>query len=955
MATIDTKFFGRSQHGGMVIIADKSVFTGNIFWVDSAESAGGDTDGHGQNPGTPFLTIDYAIGRCTASNGDVIYVAPGHAETLTGAGGITMDVAGVSIIGLGSGDTRPTITFTTAAAASVLVSASDCVIANMRFICNITVQNHMIDVAADDLEIYGCSFKEGTATGLCFISADTTDGDSDNLYVHDCDFYAPTAGNYDQAIDLGKDHVGVRIINNKIYGDFDEACIDAPADGNACLNLQIKNNELSNLLTGQHAIQLNGTTGTGMIAHNMCQTDTQAATIDGSACSCFDNWWSDVDGSNDEEAVPVNSYIAGTIAAGNDAVPTKDTTDDVLIRDVVGKKDDVAAETVATTKSIVAIGKGTIGILGVPAKDTTDDVHISDVVGKKDDVAAETVADTKSLVAIGKGVIGILGVPAADTTDDAHISDVVGKKDDAAAETVAATKSLVGIGKGIIGILGVPVKDTTTDVHISDVVGKKDDIAAETVADTKSLVGIGKGIIGILGVPAKDTTDDVHISDVVGKKDDAAAAGPVTTEESLVAYTKQSVEAGISLITLHGVPAKDTTDDVNISDVVGKKDDVAAETVAGTKSLVAIGKGAIGILGVPAKDTTDDVHISDVVGKKDDIAAETVADTKSLVGIGKGVIGILGVPTKDTTDDVHISDVVGKKDDIAAETVADTKSLVGIGKGIIGILGVPAKDTTDDAHISDVVGKKEDDAQETVGTTRSLVGIAKGINTILAVPTKDTTDDVHISDVVGKKDDVAAETVADTKSLVGIGKGIIGILGVPTADTTDNVHVSDVVGNKTDAAASGIASATESLMAYTKQGVTNGRHLVTHEVTFTALGDGAVGSHALFTVTGAVRCRVMAFCTTNVEIQAGATLEAGIVGATTTFMALTAGDAIDVGNIWHDATPDASIELDSVYTWRLLNGTDITYDVKTDTLDSGVIDFVVEWEAITATGNVVAA
>jgi len=361
MATIDTKFFGRNQHGGMVVIADRSNHPGNIFWVDSGESKGGDTDGHGHNPGTPFLTIDYAIGQCEASNGDIVYVAPGHAETIVGAGGITMDVAGVSIIGMGTGDMRPTITFTTAAAASVLVSASDCVIANMRFICNITSQVHMIDVAGDDLEIYGCSFKEGSATGLCFISADTADGDSDNLYIHDCDFYAPTAGNYDQAIDLGKDHTGVRINNNDIYGDFDEACVDAPTAGNACANLRIKGNDLSNLLTGQHVIQLSGTAVTGRIVHNLCQTDTQATTIDGSACSCFDNWWCDVDGSNDEEAVPVNSLIAGTIAAGNDAVPAADAADNALVADVVGNKEDAAVEIVGTVKSLMAHLKGVMG------------------------------------------------------------------------------------------------------------------------------------------------------------------------------------------------------------------------------------------------------------------------------------------------------------------------------------------------------------------------------------------------------------------------------------------------------------------------------------------------------------------------------------------------------------------------------------------------------------------
>jgi hypothetical protein len=44
---------------------------------------------------------------------------------------------------------------------------------------------------------------------------------------------------------------------------------------------------------------------------------------------------------------------------------------------------------------------------------------------------------------------------------------------------------------------------------------------------------------------------------------------------------------------------------------------------------------------------------------------------------------------------------------------------------------------------------------------------------------------------------------------------------VQTADATTNIEERDVVGNKTDAAAAGAVSATESLMAYSKQNVTN--------------------------------------------------------------------------------------------------------------------------------------
>lgn len=55
-------------------------------------------------------TIDAAIGLCNANGGDTIYVLPGHTEAVTSSS-IALDVAGVTIIGLGVGASKPTLTF----------------------------------------------------------------------------------------------------------------------------------------------------------------------------------------------------------------------------------------------------------------------------------------------------------------------------------------------------------------------------------------------------------------------------------------------------------------------------------------------------------------------------------------------------------------------------------------------------------------------------------------------------------------------------------------------------------------------------------------------------------------------------------------------------------------------------------------------------------------------------
>jgi hypothetical protein len=105
---------------------------------------------------SPFLTIDYAIGQCVANRGDVILVLPGHIETITGAAGVALDVAGVSIVGLGVGALMGTFNFTTAAAASVDVTAASCAIYNMRAICLIDAQTAMFNITASTFWMIDC-------------------------------------------------------------------------------------------------------------------------------------------------------------------------------------------------------------------------------------------------------------------------------------------------------------------------------------------------------------------------------------------------------------------------------------------------------------------------------------------------------------------------------------------------------------------------------------------------------------------------------------------------------------------------------------------------------------------------------------------------------------------------------------------------------------------------------
>lgn len=165
--------------------------TGSIFYVDSTNTRAVDSASNsGDDPSSPFATIDYAIGKCTASKGDVIIVAPGHAETITAAAAIALDVAGISIIGLGNGTNKPTITFGTNTTATISVTADNCRISGLRLVNNIDSLAVFIADGAEyttltDLDFVTSSAKEA----LCFVSKTTT---KDYLTIERCTAYQPT-------------------------------------------------------------------------------------------------------------------------------------------------------------------------------------------------------------------------------------------------------------------------------------------------------------------------------------------------------------------------------------------------------------------------------------------------------------------------------------------------------------------------------------------------------------------------------------------------------------------------------------------------------------------------------------------------------------------------------------------------------------------------------------------
>lgn len=194
MATPNNFVAGLPNFGLPVFGAGPVTTTGDVFYVDSGAASAADGN-DGMNPNKPMATLDAAIARCTANNGDIIYVMPGHAETLTAQ--ITMDVAGVAVIGVGWGRSRPAFTANFSAGGDTIdVEAANCVLANVRLVASSASQNAQINVAGDDFTCYGCVIEQG-ANNLIGV----TIAGADRFRFLSCNFIG-TAANPDVGIDI---------------------------------------------------------------------------------------------------------------------------------------------------------------------------------------------------------------------------------------------------------------------------------------------------------------------------------------------------------------------------------------------------------------------------------------------------------------------------------------------------------------------------------------------------------------------------------------------------------------------------------------------------------------------------------------------------------------------------------------------------------------------------------
>ena len=260
---------------GRSMFLQPSTVVKNVFYVDNTN---GSNSNNGRDWQRAFSTLNYAISKGTDDIGDVIYLAPYHAETIDAAVGsasgvatdeLVIDKCGITIIGLGYGQLRPTFTLGSTAGADVSAAIAVTAATTNIVIDNIIVTSGLADLAAgitltatsDGATIRNCEFKDG-GTDLELVIGITIAAACDDVEISNCYFY----GGHDDAsgVELAGASDRLKFIGNVMQGTFSNCAFDGDAAASA--DMIITNNIIAN--TGNLGCGLNGGC-TGIFSYNL--------------------------------------------------------------------------------------------------------------------------------------------------------------------------------------------------------------------------------------------------------------------------------------------------------------------------------------------------------------------------------------------------------------------------------------------------------------------------------------------------------------------------------------------------------------------------------------------------------------------------------------------------------------------------------------------------------------
>jgi hypothetical protein len=295
---------------------------GQVFWVNNSsvlrpqQHAGSDSSGSRGTYLDPFATIAYALTQCLASRGDIIFVGPGHAETIANATTLALNVAGVAVIGVGSGSLRPTLTFT-AAAANIPVTAANVSLQNLLFVANFADVVSFLTATGTatpkDFAIDNCEFRDTSTilNALTVFTGNATANSCDGFSMTNCRIKSVATTAATTAIKLSSATDRAKISGNfGVWAVLNDTAAMLATGASNMTAFEFSNNVLerpNTSSTGGSFISTSGTSWTGhAYGNHMYQLDNTAgiwiATGTGGAFGFSQNY-SPITGAVDKSAL----------------------------------------------------------------------------------------------------------------------------------------------------------------------------------------------------------------------------------------------------------------------------------------------------------------------------------------------------------------------------------------------------------------------------------------------------------------------------------------------------------------------------------------------------------------------------------------------------------------------------------------------------------------------------
>ena len=427
-----------------VLAALHGMPSAGVYFVNSV--TGADAAGRGTRE-APLATWDYAYttadGYADPSVGDIIVLMAGHAQTLSAAGAVAIDVAGVEVVGLGQGANVPTITFANTAA-SVLITAASTKITNVRGVPSVDSVTNPFHVQAADCTL-DIEWRDASAA-IEAVRAILTTAAADRLKAR-LKYWGFTTGDaVVNAIRLvGVDGADIDI---EAFGICTTAWVEFVTT--ACTNVHVSGRMFTQGITN-FTRDVVDTIGGSTWSAEVFDASAGAKVSGGSAA-----------------ALAVDDI---SVVAANLLVPTADVATNTAMRDVVGNKTDAGVQAVTTTasemaytKAILDILAGTAGITTFPAEAVAANaVSLAEVIRFIQNAVRNgtgtALATNESLVDILYGANGIAVFPAsALPANNVSMAEVLREAYDQLEKAVVNTTAVLVNGTTIFTIAGGPIE-----------------------------------------------------------------------------------------------------------------------------------------------------------------------------------------------------------------------------------------------------------------------------------------------------------------------------------------------------------------------------------------------------------------------------------------------------------------------------------------------------------------